>query len=148
MNTLRSLSAFGLMLFTVWVFSTTQTLGAEPVCPCESEGMLATAMMRAGFPLAGADPDAVCSTHPVSLPSLDKLLPPSPILFVEAVSGIEPTPFRIFVEFDTAEGVGFCDWQQAGGVQPQPFLPPRIAWGCVRAFTTACQALGYGAVAR
>ncbi len=68
MKTLRSLSAFGLMVFTVWAFSTTQTLGAEPTCPCTPrDGTLAIAMLDAGFPRAGEGAvDDTCDTHPTA----------------------------------------------------------------------------------
>ena len=144
MNTLRSLSAFGLMVFTIWAFPTTQTLGAELTCPCASEReTLLTAMIR-GFPAAGSEDrtvDTICDTHPVRLVSG---VGPSPFLGGEAVSGVEPTPFKeIFAEFDVAEGVGSCDWEAFGGVQPQPFLPARTAWRCINELAAACRALGY-----
>ena len=141
MNTLRSLAAFGLVVFTMWAFSTTQTLGAAPTCPCASEReTLLTAMLRARFPLATDGREgAICDTHPMALPPNPVLearaeLPPSPVL---------PDGLALFAEIEVATGIGSCDWRAVGGVQPSPFLDRAAAWSCIRVQAAACRALGY-----
>ena len=133
------------MVFTVWAFSTTQTLGAEPTCPCSPRDVtLATAMVSAGFPPANGRMEAtICDTHPISLPPSPNL-PPSPVLEARAVSGVEPTPFmEIFADIAVRDGVGSCDWEAFGGVQPTPFMDRAEAWSCIRELAAACRALGY-----
>ena len=117
MDTLRSLSAFGLMVFTVWALSTTHALGGQPTCPCLGElGVpLELAMMRAGFPTADARTEAICDTHPIALPPSPNL-PPSPVLEARVVppSPIQPEelpPSPILVaDIAIRDGVGTCEF--------------------------------------
>ena len=149
MNTLRSLSAFGLMVFTVWAFSTTQTLGAEPVCPCSPGGNpLLTELLDLGFPIAADRTVEVCDTRP------HPFLPPSPITpapaGMEAIadSPVLPHPTTpqnpSLIAATVFEGrFGFCDFGVAAGGGPVDNLDLPTAWRCIRDLTDACRNLGY-----
>ena len=144
MNKIHSLSAFGLIVFAMWAFSTSQTLGAAPTCPCSPEsGTLATAMAAVGFPAPEVTlPGELiyCDTHPMSIP-LDPTIEAG-AGFPNAVSVPLPLGLVMVAGVVTDESFGFCDFPVTG-FRAQGNLDTSTAWRCIRDLTDACRDLGY-----